>query len=300
MEFDLENPLTNFDDRFPDKSFLFLVESDHMPSEKYVAGLRSVGCSFSSDDLSVRRDVVSSVSQLSCGFDPALSYLAINYVDRFLSSHKLQKPKPWVLRLLAVSCVALAAKMLKTEIALADVQSDGGGFIFDAHSIQKMELLVLGALQWRMRSITPFCFISFFVSLFELRDPPLGQAIQARASEIILKAQNDIKLLEFKPSITAASALLCACHELFPLQFASFKSDISSCSYVNKDNLLHCYNAMQDGAMDGFGSALDVHSSSDTPINVLDHHFSCSDSEMTNVAASTVRSQRALKRRKTQ
>lgn len=70
------------------------------------------------------------------------------------------------------------------------VQSDGGGFIFDAHSIQKMELLVLGALQWRMRSITPFCFISFFISLFELRDPPLGQAIQARASEIILKAQN--------------------------------------------------------------------------------------------------------------
>ncbi|XP_030514806.2 putative cyclin-D6-1 [Rhodamnia argentea] len=299
MEFDLENPLTNFDDGFPDKTFLFLVELDHMPSEKYLAGLRSVGCS---DDLSVRRGIISSISQLSGNLDPTLSYLAINYVDRFLSSHKLQKPKPWVSRLLAVSCVALAAKMLKTEISLADVQSDGGGgFIFDAHSIQSMELLVLGALQWRTRSITPFCFISFFVSLFKLRDPPLRQAFKARASEIILKAQNDIKLLEFKPSITAASALLCASHELLPLQFASFKSDISSCSYVNKDNLLHCYNAMQqDVAMEGCESALDVHSSSDTPINVLDHHFSCSDSEVTNAAASTVRSQRALKRRKTQ
>lgn len=266
-----------------------------MPSEKYLARLRSVGCS---DDLSVRRDIVSSISQLSGNLDHTLSYLAINYVDRFLSSHKLQKPKPWVLRLLAVSCVALAAKMMKTEISLADVQSDGGGFIFDAHSIQRMELLVLGALQWRTRSITPFCFISFFVSLFKLRDPPLRQAFKARAIEIILKAQNDIKLLEFKPSITAASALLCASHELLPLQFASFKSDISSCSYVNKDNLLHCYNAMQqDVATEGFESALD---SSDTPINVLDHHFSCSDSEMTNAAASTVRSQRAPKRRKTQ
>ncbi|XP_010035645.2 putative cyclin-D6-1 [Eucalyptus grandis] len=297
MDFDLENPLTNFDDRFPDKTFLFLVESDHMPSEKYLAGLRSVGCS---DDLSVRRDIVSLISQLCCNLDPTLSYLAINYVDRFLSSHKLQRPKPWVLRLLAVSCVALAAKMLKTEISLADVQSDGGGFIFDAHSIQRMELLVLGALQWRMRSITPFCFISFFVSLLKLRDPPLRQAIRARASEIILKAQNDIKLLEFKPSITAASALLRASQELCPLQFATFKSDISSCSFVNKDILLHCYNEMQDAATEGFESALDVHSSSDTPINVLDHHFSCSDSEMTNVAASTVRSQRSLKRRKTQ
>jgi cyclin D6 len=53
-----------------------------------------------------------------------------------------------------------------------------------------MEVLILGALNWRMRSITPFSFISFFISLFKPKDPPLRQALKARASEIIFKAQN--------------------------------------------------------------------------------------------------------------
>jgi len=44
----------------------------------------------------------------------------------------------------------------------------------------------------------------------------------------------EIKLLEYKPSIIAASALLSASHELFTLQFTSFKASILSCEYVNK------------------------------------------------------------------
>ena len=52
-----------------------------------------------------------------------------------------------------------------------------------------MELLILDALKWRMRSITPFSFIHFFVSFFEVQDPPLTQALTARATEIIFKSQ---------------------------------------------------------------------------------------------------------------
>lgn len=44
----------------------------------------------------------------------------------------------------------------------------------------------------------------------------------------------EIKLLEFKPSIIAASALLMASHELFPLQFPSFETSILCCRHVNK------------------------------------------------------------------
>lgn len=64
-----------------------------------------------------------------------------------------------------------------------------GGLIFDAVTIQRMEVLILGALNWRMRSITPFSFIPFFISLFKIKDPQLIQALKARATEIILKAQ---------------------------------------------------------------------------------------------------------------
>lgn len=62
--------------------------------------------------------------------------------------------------------------------------------MFDAQAISKMELLILDSLDWRMRSMTPFPFLDFFLSLFELKDPPLIQALKCRASEIIFHAHN--------------------------------------------------------------------------------------------------------------
>ncbi|KAL9380084.1 hypothetical protein Peur_028566 [Populus x canadensis] len=284
MDFNLENPLANSHDFHFDTipSDLFLIESDHMPSNNYLNTLREMDF-----DGSFRREAISSVLRVSCNFDPSLSYLAVNYLDRLLSSLGIPQPKPWLFRLLAVACVSLAAKMKEAEFCISDIQGDRG-FVFDTQTIQKMEVLILGALNWRMRSITPFSFISFFISLFKPKDPPLRQALKARASEIIFKAQNDINLLEFKPSLIAASALLYASHELFPMQFLCFRKAISNCSHVNKENLLQCYNAMQEIAMDGYRSQFDMVSSSDTPVNVLDQHFSSSESEKTNGTIETM------------
>jgi cyclin D6 len=53
-----------------------------------------------------------------------------------------------------------------------------------------MELLILDTLDWRMRSITPFSFVRFFISLSQLKDPALTQTLKDRATEIIFKAQN--------------------------------------------------------------------------------------------------------------
>ncbi|KAB2087784.1 hypothetical protein ES319_A04G128500v1 [Gossypium barbadense] len=246
MEFDLENPLTNFDNFHVSStvpSFIpsfFLVESDHMPTETYIKTLKA-------SDLatSIRREAICSISQFSCKFSPFLSYLAVNYLDRFLSSQGLLQPNTWVLRLVAISCVSLAAKMNKLEFELTHFQGDGG-YMFEAQTIERMEYVILGALKWRMRSITPFSFISFFISLFKLKDPPLMDVLKARAVERIMEAQNEIKLLEFKPSIIAATALVCASHELFPSQFPSFRKAISYCPYVNKENMLNCYNSIID------------------------------------------------------
>ncbi|CAK7349972.1 unnamed protein product [Dovyalis caffra] len=273
MDFNLENPLTNSHDLHSDTipSHLFLIESDHMPSKNYLNTLKEIDF-----DVSFRREAISSVSRVSCNFDPSLFYLAVNYLDRFLSSQGIPQPQPWVFRLLAVSCVSLAAKMKEAEFHITDIQGDGG-FVFDTQTIQKMELLILGALNWRMRSVTPFSFISFFSSLFKHKDPPLRQALKARASEIIFKAQNDINLLEFKPSLIAASALLYASHELFPMQFLCFRKAISNCSFVNKENLIQCYDAMQELAMDGYRSQFEMVSSSDTPVDVLGRRFSSSE-----------------------
>ncbi|XP_030546363.1 putative cyclin-D6-1 [Rhodamnia argentea] len=306
MEFDLENPLTLCSETL---ASLFLAEPDHMPGEKYVNGLRDGGSAVA---VAVRREIVSSISRLSSNLDPLSSYLAVNYLDRFLSCQSLPHLSPWVLRLLAVCCVSLAAKMRNTDVSLADFQGDGG-FVHDSRTIQRMEFLILGALKWRMRSVTPFSFVAFFTSLFKRKDPPLRQALNARATEIIFKSQNDIELMDFRPSVIAASALLSASHELFPLQFSCFRTAIINCSYVNKDELLDCYSAMQDVATEGYESVLDIISRSDTPINVLDQSFSNSEDgdekatgggsgggaiSTSTITRTSLRSERRLKRRK--
>ncbi|XP_043696582.1 putative cyclin-D6-1 isoform X2 [Telopea speciosissima] len=259
-EFDLENPLTSSQDQQSDTMpALFAAESDHMPSDGFKT--RDL-------DVSVRREAIALI---------------------------LQQGKPWILKLVAMSCLSLAAKMNKTDFSLTDFQR-GDGFIFDTQTIQRMEFLILGALKWRMRSITPFSFVHFFLSLFKLKDPPLRDALKARAKEIIFKAQNEMKLIEFKPSIIAASALLSASHELFPIQFPCFRKAIFSCEYVNEVKLFDCCNVMQGIVMDGYESVL---SSSDTPVNVLDLHCSSSESEKTiSIGTTTIRAERDLKRRK--
>ncbi|XP_027909892.1 putative cyclin-D6-1 isoform X2 [Vigna unguiculata] len=294
MEFDLENPLENL--HSDAVSFLFLVESDHTPSQNHSHTLKPGDL-----DISVRRELVSLIAKLSCTLDPALSYLATNYLDRFLASQGISEPKSWVLRLIAVSCISLAVKMMKTEcFDVQDLlnQSDGG-MIFETQTVRRMEALILGALQWRMRSITPFSFIPFFIALMGIKGSPTGTVLKNRASEIIFMSQREIRLWEFKPSMIAASALLCASHELFPFQYPSFLKAITESTY---ESVEQCYKVIQDIAIEEeYESALNGVSRSDTPINVLDHHFLSSESEKTNgitVADSPLRQERDLKRRK--
>ncbi|KAK8657263.1 hypothetical protein V6N13_035513 [Hibiscus sabdariffa] len=293
MEFDLENPLADFDHFSPS---LFLLEFDHMPSYNYTRSLKAGDL----QTVSVRREAIGSISQFSGEFGPFLLYLAVNYLDRFLSSQQilmlLQQHKTWAVRLVAGTCVSLAAKMMRTEFSLSDFQGDKG-FVFDAQTIERTEYLILGAVKWRMRSITPFSFVSFFMPLFELKDPPSTQAVKARAVEIILKAQIDTKLLEFKPSIIAASALLSASHELFPLQFPCFRKAISSCSYVNKQNMLKCYNSMREIEEEDDRSMFDIVPSFSSPVDVLEQQSSCPESEITTANGNDI-TERRIKRRR--
>ncbi|CAA2935297.1 cyclin-D6-1 isoform X2 [Olea europaea subsp. europaea] len=219
MELALENPLASFEDQqYDDVSALFANESDHMPCL----------LSFKSSDLRffIRRHA------LCYGLDPFVVYLSVNYIDRFLSKQEIL---PWIARILVVATLSLASKMSNCNLAnsISDLQRQKG-FEFDAHSTQRMEAIILEALGWRMRSITPFSFLNYFISLFEIDDSSLIVALKQRASYIILDSQHELKLLEYKPSTIAASALLCATQDLIPLKFSSFKDKSSSCQYINQ------------------------------------------------------------------
>ena len=52
------------------------------------------------------------------GFSAVTAILAINYLDRFLSSLHFQRDKPWMIQLAAVTCLSLAAKVEETQVPL--------------------------------------------------------------------------------------------------------------------------------------------------------------------------------------
>lgn len=256
MDFDLENPFIRDDeDSILD---LFASESDHMSP-------------FHGDtNLPSRQSAVSLIIQFARNFDPFLIYLAVNYLDRYLAKRETSISKPWILRLLAIACVSLAAKMKKLEFHLADLQRDDGdgeAFIFSRRTISRMEIHVLTALEWRMRSITPFCFLDYFSNFFLPAQLPYIYALKNRSVQLLLKAQNKNENVKFKPSVLAASALLLAAEELFPIQHLEFKMAISNSQFMDDQKLSNSIELMNDVAeMDSY----ELISSCETPVTVLE------------------------------
>ncbi|KAK9750980.1 hypothetical protein RND81_02G233700 [Saponaria officinalis] len=184
------------------------------------------------------------------GFQAVTAYLAVNYMDRFLSLHHLPQTEGWAMQLLSVACMSLAAKMEEPLVpSLLDLQVEGAKFIFEPKTIQRMELLVLDVLDWRLRLVTPFTFISFFS--YKL-DPSgtHGAFLMARSTNIILANIQEASLQEHWPSSIAAAAILCAASELPSLSFVTPKHAESWCDGLCKDKVKDCFKLMQQSMVE--------------------------------------------------
>ncbi|KAF3776246.1 putative cyclin-D6-1 [Nymphaea thermarum] len=283
MEFNLDCPIMFSEEESECESGsvarLFSSECEHMPEGNYTQKYRTRELQASD-----RQEAIFLISKVA-GFDPFVTYLAVNYLDRFISRQEIPK-KSWILRLLSISCVSLASKMCKAKCSLSDFQEEG--LVFDVRTIRRMELLVLGALKWRMRSVTPFSFINFFFSLSDHDDPSLTADLKARTVETILTTQAEIKFLEFRPSIVAAASLLLASREVSPSCFACNWDALSGCVHINKERLASCYELLQDViAIEKHEPASHSLSDADTPVGVLDLHCSVSESEKSDSGSAT-------------
>ncbi|KAE8813725.1 Cyclin-D6-1 [Hordeum vulgare] len=285
-EFDLENPFTSPADE-PIASLLD-AEGHHAPSVSAAAS-------------AVRRDAARFISKVrydgELGLHPRVAYLAQNYVDRFLSKGQLPfERKPWAPRLLAISCLSIAAKMQRVDAISMDYIQRDEEFMFDAVTIRRMERVVLGALEWRARSVTPLAFLGFFLSACfpPPRHPALLDAVKERAVDLLLRAQPEVKMAEFSPSVVAASALLAAAGEIAVAHLPAFQAGVAACSFVNSEKLRECGEVM--AAVCGVGPGWTA-ASADTPVTVLGHgHYRSASSESERTVGSVANGTDAKKR----
>ncbi|KAF5809637.1 putative cyclin [Helianthus annuus] len=218
--------------------------------------------------LVARQEAVNWISKVHARFNfgPLCAYLSVNYLDRFLAVYELPD-KSWMMQLLAVTCLSLAAKIEETEIPpTLDLQAFESRFVFEAKTIQRMEMVVLTTLKWRMQSVTPFSFIDSFIR--KLKDcgqsQPSSRSLILKSSQLILSLIKGVDFLEFQPSeIAAAVAMSVVGIEVEKTQ------DSALFKHAKKERVLKCMEVVSKGCTMSFGSGT-LTSWPESPISVLE------------------------------
>uniref|UniRef100_A0ACD5XST4 Uncharacterized protein n=1 Tax=Avena sativa TaxID=4498 RepID=A0ACD5XST4_AVESA len=225
------------------------TEAEHMPRADYAERLRAGGV-----DLQVRTDAVDWIWKVHSyySFGPVTACLAVNYLDRFLSLYHLPEGTAWMTRLLSVACLSLAAKMEETSVPQSlDLQVGDARYVFEALTIQRMELLVLSTLKWRMQAVTPFSYIDYF--LHQLNgggNAPSRRSVQ-QAAQLILCVSRGTCCLEFRPSEIAATVAAAVAGE-----DRAVVVDALCAVHVDKERALRCHEAVQAAMALGGATAL--------------------------------------------
>ncbi|XP_074295286.1 cyclin-D5-1 isoform X2 [Silene latifolia] len=187
----------------------------------------------------------------------------------------LNENKLWAVRLLSVACLSLAAKMEESKVAALS-EYPVLDFGFDTHAIQKMELLVLSTLNWKMGLVTPFAYLHFFAKEVGDHKILLGDLL-SKAVELLMALMQEIRLIEYRPSVIALAAVLAASdwqmtRETLKIKVNSVSIWETSDTLQQETQLLSCYNIMQRLSTKGNTSTPSLpevqHTSDETPFIV--------------------------------
>ncbi|CAI9763360.1 unnamed protein product [Fraxinus pennsylvanica] len=110
---------------------------------------------------------------------------------------------------------------------------------FEGNVIQRMELLILHTLEWKMNSITPFAFLHNFTT-----------KLCGECSHKELFCNAEINVVQNRPSIIAAAAVLAAYdYQLTNKELEIKMNTISSWGSLEKEHIFSCYSLLQEIGM---------------------------------------------------
>ncbi|XVF64120.1 hypothetical protein PTKIN_Ptkin09bG0141800 [Pterospermum kingtungense] len=170
--------------------------------------------------------------------------LAVNYLDRFLFSFRFQSEKPWMTRLAAVACLSLAAKVEETRVPLLlDLQVGESRYVFEAKTIQRMEILVLSTLQWKMNPVTPLSFLDYIARRLGLKDHLCWEFLR-RCNRILLSVISDSRFMCYLPSAMATATMLHVVDSVEPNLRVEYQSQLLGILGIDKDKVDECCKLM--------------------------------------------------------
>ncbi|GAB2219805.1 hypothetical protein Droror1_Dr00007442 [Drosera rotundifolia] len=216
------------------------------------------------------------------GFSTLTAILAINYLDRFLSSIRFRKDnKPWMIQLAAVTCVSLAAKVEESHVPiLLHLQVPGTKYMFDAKTIQKMELLVLSSLEWKMHTVTPLSYLEHIIRRFELKSHIHAEFLR-RCERLLLCVVSDSRFVGYPPSVLATATMLHIIDAVETTRPLDYQNQLLGLLNMIKGNVIECYQLIVATTASGNvdprelrGLKRKYHNVPSSPSGVIDGYFS--------------------------
>ncbi|KAE9614286.1 putative cyclin [Lupinus albus] len=242
-----------------------------------------------------RVDAVSWISKVCAhfGFSSLTIVLAVNYFDRFITNLKFQDDKPWMTQLIAVTCLSLAAKMEETHVPLIlDLQVEESRFVFEAKTIQRMELIVLSTLKWRMSPVTPISFFEHIVRRLGLKSR-LHWEFLWHCERVLLNVIADFRVMSYLPSTLAAATMIHVIKEIEPFNVTEYIDQLLGLLKVTEEQVNQCHKLILELLVCNEG----IHNlhqkrkrmfEPSSPGGVIDASFSCDSSNDSWTNASSV------------
>ncbi|KAK9270904.1 hypothetical protein L1049_026490 [Liquidambar formosana] len=226
-------------------------------------------------------------------FSVLTAVLAVNYFDRFLLGFQFQGEKPWMTQLAAVACLSLAAKVEETQVPLLlDFQVEDAKYVFEARTIQRMEILVLSTLQWRMNPVTPLSFLDYITRRLGLKNHLCWEFLR-RCEHILLAVLSDSRFMCYLPSVMATATMLHVINSVEPCILVEYQSQLLGILGIDKEKVDNCCELILELTSRGYGNQFNkrkLSSMPGSPNGVMDVSFSSDSSNDSWAVASSVSS----------
>ncbi|PWA43688.1 cyclin A1,1 [Artemisia annua] len=171
---------------------------------------------------------------------PDTLYLTINYIDRFLSGNLMDRQR---LQLLGVACMMIASKY--EEICAPQVEefcyiTDNTYF---KDEVLEMESSVLNFLKFEMTAPTVRCFLRRFVRAAQGVNEAPSMHLEHLASYIAELSLLEYNMLQYAPSLVAASSIFLARYVQSPSQ-KPWDSTLRHYTQYQPSDLSECVKAL--------------------------------------------------------
>ncbi|CAA2964387.1 cyclin-D3-3-like isoform X1 [Olea europaea subsp. europaea] len=137
------------------------------------------------------------------------------------------------------------------EFINLDQQVENTNYVFEPKTIQRMELLVLSALKWRMNPVTPLSFLDHTIRRLGLKSYIHLEFVR-KCENLIFSIMPDSRFARYLPSVVATATMLRFIHQVEPCTAAiDYENQLLGILKINMEQVKDCSELISETSKTG-------------------------------------------------